>query len=75
MFCSIDLLNFFFLPQDQTIIAFLQAALPLIVAPHIQIHLQAAWATVPPGSLETVAGGGQRGTEDTQVPEVEKQPF
>lgn len=59
MFCSIDLLNFFFLPQDQTIIAFLQAALPLIVAPHIQIHLQAAWATVPPGSLETMAGGGQ----------------
>lgn len=34
MFCSIDFVNFF-LPQDQNIIAFLQAALPLIAAPCI----------------------------------------
>lgn len=36
MFCSIDLLDFFFLlPQDQGIIAFLQTALPLIAVPCI----------------------------------------
>lgn len=35
MFCSIDLLDFFLLPQDQNIIAFLQAALPLIAASYM----------------------------------------
>lgn len=33
MFCSIDLLVVFFLPQDQNIIALPQAARPLIAAP------------------------------------------
>lgn len=42
MFCSIDLLDFFFLPQDQNIIAFLQAALPLIAAPYMHIPLREA---------------------------------
>lgn len=41
MFCSIDLLDFF-LPQDHNIIAFLQAALPLIAAPYTHIPLQEA---------------------------------
>ena len=56
MFCSIDLLDFFFLPQDQNIIAFLQAAFPLIAVPYVPIP---SWdMTVSfPGRLSLTGGG------------------
>lgn len=57
MFCSIDWLDGFFLPQHQNIIAFLQAAFPLIAAPRMPIpcgkpRTESIW-----GGEETVAGG------------------
>lgn len=71
MFCSIDLLDFF-LPQDQNIIAFLQAAFPLIAA-HTHIspcrkpRTEYIW-----GGVESVAARGSWGTEGPQVHEVER---
>ena len=55
MFCSIDLLDFFFLPQDQNIIAFLQAAFPLIAVPYVPIP---SWdmTTSFPGRLSLTGG-------------------
>lgn len=61
MFCSIDLLDFFLLPQDQNIIAFLQAALPLIAASYMQARGRRKQDRVHLGWMESLAGRGPGG--------------
>lgn len=75
MFCSIDLLDFFLLPQDQNIIAFLQAAFPLIAAPHMQARGCRKQDRVHLGWDGEHGRQGSWGTEDPQVHEVEGWPF
>lgn len=64
MFCSIDLLDFFFFvcfsPQDQNIIAFLQAARPLMAALCTHIPVWESQDGAYLGGLERVAGEGGR---------------